>query len=231
MGMRAHPWGIALNIRKSYRPAMIAFLIALLNGGAVAAPTVSRLQVRIVTGSVDLAAGSRVELRIYEAGKGVLRLPLTHGEGWPRESTRSIPLVLAEPLDPQSVQRFALYYRAASPLSPGWEVAAAEVGLESGGAVAERLLNTTLSGVIERQGLLATEVGDASTSACRTDADCDDHRRCNGAERCAPRTAGADSRGCVRGTPLVCPVNQVCSEAHGCRGPEPVASADRADSR
>ena len=47
---------------------------------------------------------------------------------------------------------------------------------------------------------------------CVSDADCDDHRRCNGRERCAPRSAGADARGCVSGQPTVCPVNQVCSE-------------------
>ena len=54
--------------------------------------------------------------------------------------------------------------------------------------------------------------------ACKSDADCDDKRSCNGLERCAPRAAGADARGCVKGTPVVCPVNQVCGEGVGCRG-------------
>jgi hypothetical protein len=46
---------------------------------AQAAP-VSQLEVRIVTGAQELGAGSTLELRIYEAGKSVVRLPLVHGE-------------------------------------------------------------------------------------------------------------------------------------------------------
>ena len=53
---------------------------------------------------------------------------------------------------------------------------------------------------------------------CSSDADCDDHRACNGKERCAPRSPGADARGCVKGAPVVCPVNQVCGEGVGCHG-------------
>ncbi len=55
----------------------------------------TQIQVRIVTGAAELSAGSVVELRIYETGKPVRRLPLTHGESWPRDSTRLIPLTLA----------------------------------------------------------------------------------------------------------------------------------------
>jgi len=40
----------------------------------------------------------------------------------------------------------------------------------------------------------------------------------NGRERCAPRSAGADARGCVKGLPVACPVNQVCTEEHGMPG-------------
>lgn len=184
-----------------------------------AAPPLSHLQVRIVTGSEELTAGSVVELRIYEAGKSARRLPLTHGESWPRESTRLIPLTLAEPLDPRAVVRFALYYRSASPLSPPWEVAAAEVNLPSDRGPPERLLNATLSGVIAQRGELATEEREATSMICITDAECDDHRNCNGHERCAPESRDADARGCVKGLPVVCPVNQVCSEDAGCRGP------------
>jgi hypothetical protein len=191
-------------------------LIALL-GLAVAAP-VSHLQVRIVTGAEELSAGSQLELRIYEAGKAVRRLPLVHGEAWPRNSTRLIPLTLTESLDPRAVVRFGLYYRAASPLEPDWEVSAAQVEFSSGHEPAQRLLNATLSGVISRQGELATEEREAGAMTCATDADCDDHRNCNGQERCAPRSVGADARGCVKGSPVVCPVNQVCSEDRGCRG-------------
>ena len=61
--------------------------------------------------------------------------------------------------------------------------------------------------------------GDAKAAlACRSDSDCDDRRACNGKERCAPRSPNADARGCVKGTPVVCPVNQVCGEGVGCRG-------------
>jgi hypothetical protein len=187
---------------------------------AAQALPVSQLQVRIVTGGQDLSAGSYVELRIYEAGKAVRRLPLTHGESWPRDSTRVIPLTLSDALDPRDVLRFSLYYRAASPLTPPWEVVAADVDLSAGRESPQRLLNTTLSGEIERQGELATLERDVSTMACVTDSDCDDKRSCNGHERCAPRSAGADARGCVRGSPVVCPVNQVCSEGRGCIGAE-----------
>lgn len=195
----------------------LLFLLTLWGAAAPARP-VSHIQVRIVTGAADLAAGSVLELRIYEAGKAVRRLPLTHGEAWPRESTRVIPLSLSEPFDPRSVLRFSLYYRAASPLSPPWEVVAADVDLSDGRGPAELLLNTTLSGEIDRQGELATLERDASTLTCVTDADCDDHRTCNGHERCLPRSAEADARGCVRGNPVVCPVNQVCAEGRGCVG-------------
>ena len=185
---------------------------------AVHAQPVSHLQVRIVTGAQDLSAGSVLELRIYEAGKAVRRLPLTHGESWPRDSTRVIPLTLSDALDPRNVLRYSLYYRAASPLAPPWQVVSADVDLSAGHGPSQLLLNATLSGEIERQGELATLERDVSTMTCVTDADCDDQRTCNGHERCAPRTAGADARGCVRGSPVVCPVNQVCSEGRGCIG-------------
>jgi hypothetical protein len=172
-----------------------------------------------VTGATELSAGSVVELRIYEAGKSVRRLQLTHGESWPGDSTRLIPL-LTDPLDPRAVLRYGLYYHAASPLSPNWEIVAAEVDVSSGQGAPERLLNTTLSGVLSHQGELSTEERTASALLCASDADCDDHRSCNGHERCAPRSPGADPRGCVKGAPVVCPVNQVCSEEHGCRGLE-----------
>lgn len=195
-----------------------ALLLLTLCAAASEAVPVSHIQVRIVTGDADLSAGSYVELRIYEAGKAIRRLPLTHGEVWPRESTRVIPLTLGDPLDPRSVLRFSLYYRAASPLSPPWRVVAADVDLSAGHAPPELLLDTTLSGQVVKQGELATVERDASTLTCFTDADCDDQRSCNGRERCAPRSPGADARGCVHGSPVVCPVNQVCSEGRGCVG-------------
>jgi hypothetical protein len=195
----------------------IALLWALCAASAGAIP-VSHLEVRVVTGADELSAGSSLELRIYEAGRGVRRLPLVHGEAWPRDSTHIIPVKLSEALDPRNVVRFSLYYRSASPLAPELEIVAADVELPSTKEMPERLLDTTLSGVIARQGELATMDRDQTALACRSDADCDDKRTCNGQERCAPRAAGADARGCVKGTPVVCPVNQVCGEGVGCRG-------------
>ncbi len=206
--MNLSPW---LN---RFWPVLLGSLLC----AAAHAQPVSHLQVRVVIGAQDLSAGSVLELRIYEPGKAVRRLPLTHGESWPHDSTRVIPLTLSDALDPRNVLRFSLYYRAASPLTPPWQVVAADVDLSAGRGSPQLLLNTTLSGEIERQGELATQERDVSTMTCVTDADCDDQRSCNGHERCAPRGAGADARGCVRGSPVVCPVNQVCSEGRGCIG-------------
>jgi hypothetical protein len=192
-------------------------LLAPLAGVASAEP-VSQLQVRIVNGATDLIPGSYVELRIYERGGGLRKLPLTHGEGWPRDTTRIIPVALDEPLDPRRVQRFSLFYRSASAAAPPWQVAAADVDLAAGHVPADILLATTLSGQIRRQGELASSAPDPSTVTCLTDAECDDGRACNGHERCAPHAAGADERGCVRGKPVSCPVNEVCSEGRGCVG-------------
>ena len=201
---------------------MAGMLLALVAWAAAAhaapAPVVTRLQVRIVTGFSDLAAGSVVELRIYELGKTPRHLALSHGESWPRDSTRVIPLTLNEPLDPRTVQRLGLYYHAASATAPAWEVESAEVRLGADGATSQRLLDVTLSGAIDRQGELGSDERDAASMTCTSDADCDDHRECNGRERCAPRTAGADARGCMKGTPRVCPVNQICAEGRGCQG-------------
>jgi hypothetical protein len=195
-------------------PLLLLLTLAAATSRAV---PVSHIQVRVVTGS-DLSAGSYVELRIYEAGKAVRRLPLTHGEAWPHHSTRVIPLTLSDSLDPRNVLRFSLYYRAASPLSPPWEVIAADVDISAGHEPPQLLLDTTLSGEISRQGELATLDRDARAISCMSDADCDDAKACNGKESCAPHTPGADARGCVTGRPVVCPVNQVCTEGRGCVG-------------
>jgi hypothetical protein len=222
---------VPLNNAKRWSKILTVLMALALAVSHAVAASVTQVQVRIVTGAEELAAGSLVELRIYEAGKGVRHLPLTHGEAWPRDATLVIPVTLTEPLDPRTVVRFGLYYRAASPVAPAWEVVDAYVDLSSGRGAPQRLLNATLSGVIARQGELATEEREAGSMTCMTDADCDDHRRCNGQERCAPRSAGADARGCVKGSPVVCPVNQVCTEAHGCQGldtaspPPPAPSA------
>jgi hypothetical protein len=188
------------------------------NAAGAAATSTSRLEVRVVTGAQELSAGGSLELRIYEGAKGARHLPLTHGEAWPRDSTHIIPVKLSEPLDPRNVVRFSLYYRSASPLTPDLDIVAADVELPSSAGAPELLLGATLSGVVGRQGELATMDRDQSALACRSDADCDDKRSCNGQERCAPHSPGADARGCVKGTPVACPVNQVCSEGVGCRG-------------
>jgi len=211
---------------KLHLPTLISsFLFAgILFATSAPAIPVSRLEVHIVTGAEELSAGSSLELRIYEAGKSVRRLPLVNGEAWPRDSTHVIPVRLTDPLDPRSVVRFSLYYRSASPLAPGLEIVAADVQLPTANESPERLLDTTLSGVIARQGELATSDRDQAALMCKSDADCDDKRMCNGRERCAPRSEGADVRGCVKGTPVVCPVNQVCGEGVGCRGIVPGAA-------
>src|SRR5580692_5675183 len=121
-------------------------LLGILGAASAAAIPVSRLEVHIVTGAEELSAGSSLELRIYEAGKSVRRLPLVNGEAWPRDSTHVIPVKLSDPLDPRNVVRFILYYRSASPSSPGLEIVAADVELSSGKQSPERLLDTTLSG-------------------------------------------------------------------------------------
>jgi hypothetical protein len=204
-----------LQLPLSVCPMLLACLLCAASADAV---PVSRLEVRVVTGAAELSAGSDLELRIYEAGKGVRRLPLVHGEAWLPSSTHLIPVKLNDALDPRNVQRFALYYRAGSPLAPAWEVVSADVEIPSGQDAPQRLLDATLSGVIAKQGELATVERDQSAMACSSDADCDDHKTCNGKERCAPRSPGADARGCVKGTPVVCPVNQVCGEGVGCHG-------------
>jgi hypothetical protein len=179
---------------------------------------VTQLEVRIVIGAVQLTLGSELELRIYETGKEVRRLPLTHGEAWLPDSTHLIPVLLSESLEPRNVRRFALYYRPGSPLSPPFEIVAADVELPLRSGEPQKLLGMTLSGVIARQGELATEDREQTQGQCRSDADCDDKRMCNGRERCEPHSREADARGCVKGTPVVCPVNQVCGEGIGCHG-------------
>jgi len=205
----------------------------LLTGALIAAnsqaATVSRIEVRIVNGAKELSAGSDLELRIYEAGKSVMRLPLAHGEPWLPDSTHLIPVKLSQELDPRNVVRFAIYYRAGNPLAPAWEVASADVELPTAQGSPLRLLDATLSGVISRQGELASAEREVSAMTCAGDSDCDDGRACNGRERCAPRSPGADARGCVKGAPVVCPVNQVCGEGVGCYGPSALKSVPLAN--
>jgi hypothetical protein len=202
----------------------MALVLALLSAAAFALP-VSQLSVRIVNGAQPLRAGSDVELRIYEVGGRVLHLPLTHGEGWAPASTRVIPLVLSEPLDPGAVMRYSIFYRSAQIDGTPWEIADADVALPAGPLATMRLLDTHLSGAITQQGELSTEERSAGSLACVVDPDCDDHRSCNGTERCAPHTAGADARGCVKGTPMICPVNELCVERRGCVGMETLTSS------
>ena len=154
------------------RSAWTMLIAGILVAASAAAIPVSRLEVRIVTGAEELSAGSSLELRIYEAGKSVRRLPLVNGEGWPRDSTHLIPVKLSDPLDPRSVVRFSLYYRSSSPSSQGLEIVAADVELPSGASPPERLLDTTLSGVISGQGELATTDRNEAALLCKSDADC-----------------------------------------------------------
>ena len=189
-----------------------------LGAAVAAAAALSHLSLRIVTGAAELTAGSYVELRIYEVGGRVRHLPLTNGESWPADSTHVIPLNLSEPLDPRTVIRYSLFYRAGNRLAPPWDIVAADVEQLAGAETGDRLAGATLSGIIDREGELSTPERAGSALHCKTDADCDDHRICNGRERCAPQSGDADARGCVKGEPVVCPVNQLCTDAHGCVG-------------
>src|SRR5258707_3918767 len=137
-----------LQLPLSVWPVLLA--CALCATAAQALP-VPGLEVRVVPGAAELSAGSNLELRIYEAGKSVRRLPLVHGEAWLPSSTHLIPVKLNDALDPRNVQRFALYYRAGSPLAPAWEVVSADVEVRSVQEAPQRLLNATLSGVIAKQ--------------------------------------------------------------------------------
>jgi hypothetical protein len=206
---------VRLTVRLAAWP--IVCLLALTPALAAAA-ALSHLSVRIVTGAEELTAGSYLELRIYEVGGRVRHLPLTNGESWPPDSTRVIPLNLSEPLDPRTVVRYSVYYRAGNALSPPWDIVSADVDQLAGGETSDRLASATLTGIIDHEGELSTPERAGSALHCKTDADCDDHRSCDGHERCAPQNGGADARGCVKGEPVVCPVNQLCTEAHGCVG-------------
>src|SRR5579871_5515690 len=162
--------------------ALWAFSMVLLGGTAPAlAAPVSQLEVRVVTGDRELIAGSTLELRIYEIGRNPRRFSLVHSEAWPPESTHVIPLRLSEPLDPRNVLRFSLTYRSPIVAANEVNIVSAEIDYPAGSGT-ERLLGATLSGVIRREGELATEERDSSAVACRTDADCDDHLSCDGVE-------------------------------------------------
>src|ERR1700687_686478 len=121
------PGGGAVKLHLPTTSVWPILLLWALGAASVGAVPVSHLEVRVVTGADELSAGSSLELRIYEAGKSVRRLPLVHGEAWPRDSTHIIPLKLRDPLDPRNVVRFSLYYRSARPLARGFEIVAADV--------------------------------------------------------------------------------------------------------
>lgn len=185
---------------------------------AQAAPDVTRLEVRIVTGADGAGPGGYTELRIRELGKAERRVPLARGDAWPAASTRVVPVTLPEPIDADAVARVGIYYRTANAATPdSWEIARAEVfALRGQDRVA--LTAAPIQGVVLREGELASAERAASTLTCVTDADCSDAKMCNGAERCEPGARNANARGCVRGAPLSCPVNQACIEGQGCRG-------------
>src|SRR5438477_12081250 len=133
---RLSPWYVLL---------LGAGLLSVSAGAApAAAAAVTRLEVRVTTGSQELSAGSDLELRIYEAGRSARRLPLVHGEAWLPDSTHLIPLQLTDALDPRNVVRFALYYKAGSPLAPALEIVAADVELPTADAAPQKLLDATL---------------------------------------------------------------------------------------
>jgi hypothetical protein len=203
-------------LRTLHALALVCGLAVL--GPALGAPAVHRLLVRIATGTEGAPVGSHVELRLREAGRPERRLPLAGGAPWPAGSTRTVPVTLSEPLDPDAVARFSIYFRGPpeAPLA-AWEIASAGVyALSAEGR--ESPLGVTIQGLIRREGEIASTERAASSLTCVTDADCDDGRACNGRERCEPGARNADARGCVAGVPVACPTNQVCMERLGCRG-------------
>lgn len=197
-------------------------------GSALGATPVHRLLVRIVTGNEGAPPGAHVELRLREAGRPERQIPIAGSAPWPAGSTRTVPVALSEPLDPDEVARFSIYYRGPAGAPPSaWEIASAEVfALSADGR--ERPLGAALQGLIRREGEISSAERAASSLACMTDADCDDGRACNGRERCEPGARNADARGCVSGTPVSCPTNQVCVERLGCRGMDGAASSKAA---
>jgi hypothetical protein len=191
---------------------------ALVAGPALGAPAVQRLLVRIVTGTEGAPAGAYVELRLREVGRPERRLPLPGDAPWPAGSTRAVPVVLSEPLDPDAVARFSIYYRGpANAASAAWDIASADVYAMSADGH-EMPLAASIRGLLRREGEIASAERAASSLMCVTDADCDDGRACNGRERCDPGASHANARGCVAGSPVICPTNQVCMERYGCRG-------------
>jgi len=194
-------------------------------GSAPGAPAVHHLVVRIATGSEGAPAGAFVELRLREAGRAERHLPLAGGAPWPAYSTRTVPVTLAEPLDPDAVTRISLYYRAPTGAAPSaWEVASAEVFASSADGH-ERSLGAPFQGLIRSTAEISSAERTASSLMCAADADCDDGLACNGRERCDPGARAADVRGCVAGVPVSCPTNQVCTERYGCRGSDSVEPA------
>ena len=88
---------------------LLAFLCGIAVAGVVlgAAP-VYRLEVRIATGTEGAPPGSFVELRLREAGHPEQRFALAGGAPWPAGSTRTVPVTLGEPLDPDAMLRFSI---------------------------------------------------------------------------------------------------------------------------
>ena len=212
-------------MRMPPNPVAFAALLLVASASSFAAAPVDRLLLRVETGDTALPAGARAELRIREVGRAERHLALPASAPWPAGSTRTVPLTLAEPLDPDAVSRVGLYLSGApSGGALAWDVADAEVF-----AVLADGRNRPLGGVIRGHlagaGELAAAERTASALLCVSDADCDDGRTCNGRERCDPRDSRANPRGCVAGTPVSCPTNQVCMEHLGCRGMEGAPSA------
>ena len=197
--------------------ALLSCLLALAVAGAEPPTLVSALDVSITSGALPLPAGVGLDLKIYEQGPVPRIVPIPHGEPWLPGATRLVRVKLERPLDPRHVRRYSIAYRTPQALQAPWEIESAVVEWEAGGRH-ERLLAATLSGTVAADREVASEDVKEAQMTCAADADCDDGRMCNGAERCDPGNRTADSRGCVSGRPLVCPVNQVCVERAGCRG-------------
>lgn len=75
--------------------------------------------------------------------------------------------------------------------------------------------------------LFMSIIPQAQAAVCVIDQDCNNGLFCDGRERCAPGSTGADERGCVKGRAPCDPLNQVCNEeVNDCRDACPDRDGD-----
>jgi hypothetical protein len=212
-------------LNRGYRALLVRFVCALVGFGvaaAVQAEQVRAIDVTVTAGMRPFPARAALLLKLYEQGPVPTVLTVVRDVEWPPGATRIVRLVLDRPFEPARVRRFALAIDTGAAGTATWDVESAFVEWQ-GPAGRERLLASNLVGVVAAGRDLASAERHDGDWRCASDGDCSDGLECNGLERCAPEAAGADAHGCVTGRPMACPVNTVCAERRGCRGPAPSA--------